>query len=175
MRVRKRVLAAGAIPCLLASGAVALAASTPTAGPVGMFFTYQTPTKDKILITGAIADYGTAISEDKNGKVDPNGNFEKVTLKHGGFTIDASALTSAIQKQFSKEKINSNCSFAFAGSGPSTIESGTGAYAGVSGKLKISLTVAGIAPKTKKGCNLNSPSTYGAYQGATATGSVSFK
>ena len=87
MRMRKRVTAAGVIACPPATAAVALAASTPTAGPVRMFFTYQTPTKDKILITGAIADYGTAISEDKNGKVDPNGNCEKVTLKHGGFTV----------------------------------------------------------------------------------------
>ena len=143
-----------------------------------MFLTYQTPTKEKILITGAIADYGTAISQDKNGKVDPNGNFEKVTLKHGGFMIDATALTKAIQKQFSKEPINpTNCSLALTGTGPSTIETGTGAYAGISGKLKITLTVAGIAPKTNKGrCNLSTSAPfYGQYQGVTATGSVSFK
>jgi hypothetical protein len=175
MRVRTIVIAAGAIACL-AGGSVS-SASTPSAGQVRMFLTYQTPTTDKILITGAIGDYGRAISEDANGKVDPNGNFEKITLKQGGFIIDATALTRAIEKQFSQEEVNpDNCSLALTGSGPGTVEMGTGAYAGISGKLKISLTVAGIAPKTKTGkCNLSSTARfYGSYQGVTATGSVSF-
>ena len=171
-------MAVGSIVCMLGGGSVAWAASTPGAGPIRMFFTYQTPTKDKVLITGAIADYGTAISQDRNGKVDPNGNYEQVTLKQGAIVIDATALTRAIQKQFSKEPINpTNCSLALTGSGPGTIKTGTGAYAGITGKLKITLTVAGIAPKTAKGrCNLaDSAPFYGEYQAVTATGSVSFK
>jgi hypothetical protein len=177
MRVRAFAVAAGAIACLLGAGSVALA-STPSSGPVRMYFTYQTPTKDKVVVTGAIGDYGKAVSEDANGKVDPNGNFEKLTLKQGGFTVDVTAFSKAIQKQFSKERINpSNCSLALTGNGPGTIETGTGAYAGIGGKLRITLIIAGVAPKTKTGkCNLsNSAPFYGQYQGVSATGSVSFK
>jgi hypothetical protein len=42
--------------------------------------------------------------------------------------------------------------------------------------VAITVTFAGIAPKTAKGCNLadNAP-TYGGYQSITGTGSVRFK
>lgn len=177
MRIIKSAMVAGATLCLLGTGSVAMADSTPGKGPIRMFFTYQTPIKEKILITGAVADYGIAIAEDANGKADPNGNLEKVTLKQGGFILNLSALTKAIQNQFKKEPINrGNCSLAFSGTGPGTIETGTGAYANIRGNLRITLTVAGIAPKTKKGqCNLSTPAPfYGEYQAVTAVGSVSF-
>ena len=175
MTIRKIAVGAGAIACLLGTSSAAIAASAPSGGPTRMFVTYQTPTKSKILITGAIADYGEAISEDPNGKPDPNGNLEKVTLKQGGFVIDDTALDKTIQKQFSKEPINTtNCSVALTGTGPGKIETGTGAYAGISGNAKIALTVAGIAPKTKAGkCDL-SKSFYGSYQAVTVTVKVSF-
>jgi hypothetical protein len=178
MRVRKFVIGAGTVACLLSAVPAALAASPPPAGPIRVFITKQTATKDKVLVTGAIADYGTEVAEDANGKIDPDGNFEKVTLKQGGFTVNGTALPNAIQKQFSKEPINGkNCSLAFTGTGPSTIGSGTGAYAGISGKVSITLTVAGITTKNKKGvCNPPGPGPlYGAYQSATAAGSISFK
>jgi hypothetical protein len=178
MRIIKSATVVGATLCMLGAGSVAMADSTPSKGPIRMFFTYQTPVKEKILITGAVADYGMAISADANGKANPNGNFEKVTLKKGGFVLNLSALTKSIQKQFKKEPINrSNCSLALSGTGPGTIETGTGtgAYANISGSLRITLTVAGIAPKTKKGqCNLSTPAPFsGEYQAVTATGSVS--
>jgi hypothetical protein len=168
MRIIKSATVVGATLCMLGAGSVAMADSTPSKGPIRMFFTYQTPVKEKILITGAVA----------NGKANPNGNFEKVTLKKGGFVLNLSALTKSIQKQFKKEPINrSNCSLALSGTGPGTIETGTGtgAYANISGSLRITLTVAGIAPKTKKGqCNLSTPAPFsGEYQAVTATGSVS--
>ena len=50
----------------------------------------------------------------------------------------------------------------FSGSGPSTIEDGTGADAGMSGKLTLTVVFAGIAPKTAKGRNLaNNAPSYG--------------
>ena len=59
----------------------------------------------------------------------------------------------------------SNCSVSFTAHGPTTITSGTGDYAGISGTVKISITFAGIAPKKANGtCNLadNAP-TYGGF------------
>jgi hypothetical protein len=175
MRVGKLAMAVGVTACLLGAGPAALAASTPRGGKIRVFVTNPSATKPKILITGAIGDYGTTVSQDANGKVDPNGDFVKVTLKHGGFLVDATALN----KKFNSEKPTVNktsCSFVSTVTGPTTYEDGTGAYTGITGKVAISVTFAGIAPKTAKGCNLatNAP-TFGLYESITGTGSVSFK
>lgn len=175
MRVGKLALAFGVTACLVGAGSSALAASTPTGGKIRVFVTNTSATKAKILITGAIGDYGTTVSQDANGKADPNGNFEKVTLKQGGFIVNGTALNKKLNS--AKPTVNStNCSVAFTGTGPTTLEDGTGAYTGISGKVVITVTFAGIAPKTAKGCNLaNNAPTFGEYQSITGTGSVSFK
>lgn len=175
MRVGKLAVAVGVSTCLLGAGATALAASTPKGGKIRVFVTNTSATKGKILITGAIGDYGTTVSQDANGKADPNGDFEKVTLKHGGFVVDGTALNKKLNSI--KPTINkTNCSVAFIGTAPTTVGAGTGAYAGITGKVAITVTFAGIAPKTAKGCNLadNAP-TYGGYQSITGIGSISFK
>lgn len=175
MKVGKLAMAVGATACVLGVGSTALAASTPKGGKVRVFVTNTSATKGKILITGAIGDYGTTVSQDANGKADANGNFEKVTLKHGGFLVDGTALNKKLNS--AKPTFNkTNCSFAFTGTGPTTVEDGTGAYAGITGKVAITITFAGLAPQTAKGCNLaNNAPTLGGYQSITGAGSVSFK
>ena len=175
MRVGKLATAVGATACLFGAGSAALAASHPKGGKIRVFVTNTSPTKGKILITGAIGDYGTTISADANGKVDPNGAFEKVKLKHGGFMVDATALNKKLNHL--KPTLNrTSCSVVFGASGPVTLGAGTGAYAGISGKVRITVTFAGILPKTAKGCDLrpNAP-THGQYQSITGNGRVSFK
>jgi hypothetical protein len=175
MRIGKLALAVGVTACLLGAGPAALAASTPKGGKIRVFVTNTSATKAKILVTGAIGDYGTTVSQDANGKVDPNGAFQKVTLKHGGFLVDATALNKKLNSV--KPTINTtNCSIVFSGTAPTIVEDGTGAYKGITGKVAITITFAGIAPKTAKGCNLaNNAPTFGQYQSITGTGSVSFK
>jgi len=57
-----------------------------------------------------------------------------------------------------KPTINTtNCSVALIGTAATKVEDGTGAYAGITGKVAITITFAGIAPKTAKGCNLAPP------------------
>ena len=175
MRVAKLATAVGATACLLGAGSVAVAASSPKGGKIRVFVSTKSATKSKILVTGAIGDYGTTVSQDANGKVDPNGAFQKVTLQHGGFVVNATALNKKLNHL--KPTINkTNCSIVFAGSARTTVGHGTGAYKGISGTVTITVTFAGIAPKTAKGCNLapNAP-TRGGYQSITGTGSVSFK
>ena len=54
-----------------------------------------------------------------------------------------------------KPTINkSNCSFSFTGTGPTTLGDGTGAYAGITGNIAITVTFAAIAPKTASGVQL---------------------
>jgi hypothetical protein len=174
MRVGKLAMAVGVTACLLGAGSAALAASTPKGGKIRVFVTNTSATKAKITITGAIGDYGTTVSQDANGKVDPNGDFHKVSLKHGGFIVDATALNKKLSANPTLNK--TNCSFSFSATGPTKVEKGTGAYKGITGKVAITVTFAGIAPKTATGCNLsdNAP-TFGEYQSTTGTGSVSFK
>jgi hypothetical protein len=172
MRVGKLAAALGVAACALGVGSATVAAATPQGGKIRVFVTNTSATKGKILITGAIADYGTTLSVDGNGKPNPNGNFEKVTLKQGGFTVDGTALNKKLDQ--SKPAVNkTNCSLSFSGTAPTTIGDGTGAYAGITGKIAITVTFAEIGPKTAKGCNFNGNGLAG-YQAITGTGSVSF-
>jgi hypothetical protein len=175
MRVGKWGLAVGATACLFGVAPVALAASTPKGGKIRVFVTNTSTTRAKILITGAIGDYGTTVSQDANGKVDANGDFEKVTLRHGGFLVNDTALDKKLNS--SRPTVNkTDCSIAFTGTGPTTVEDGTGVYSGISGTIALTVTYAGIAQKTAKGCNFaNNAPDYGEYQAITGTGSVSFK
>ena len=175
MRFRTLATAVGVTACALGAGSTAVAASSQQGGKIRVFVTNTSASKAKILITGAIGDFGTAISQDANGKTDPNGNFEKVKLKHGGFLVNATALNKKVNSV--KPTINrTNCSISLSGTGPATIGSGTGAYAGISGKISITITFAGIAPKTAKGCNIGQNAKLsGQYQSITGSGNVSFK
>jgi hypothetical protein len=175
MRAVKLATAVGLTTCLLGGVPAALAASTPKGGKIRVFVTNTSATRGKMLITGAIGDYGTAVSQDANGKIDPNGVFEKVTLKHGGFMIDTTALDKKLHS--TQPTINkANCSVLLTGTGPTTVEDGTGAYTGITGTVTVSVTFAGILQKTAKGCNMsNNGPTYGMYQSISGAGSVSFK
>jgi hypothetical protein len=172
-RFRKVLTAVGMTACLL--GTTASADASQAGGQIRVFATYLTPTKDKVLITGAIGDYGTEITQNANGKPDSEGNFEKVILKHGGFTINATALNNKLAKVPPVKPNHTNCSLEFVGTGFVTVGNGTDAYAGIAGKIKVTVTYAGIEQKTSKGCNAshNAP-FYGQYQSITGVGNVRF-
>ena len=81
--------------------------------------------------------------------------YEKIVLQKGGFWVDATRLN---------KKLNSGvptldrarCSFTFKGSGPTKLFKGSGAYAGISGNVNVTVTFVGVLPKLKRGkCNLN--------------------
>ena len=89
--------------------------------------------------------------------------------------VDAAAFDRAINH--AHPQINaSNCSFFLTASGPSTITSGTGAYAGAHGRVTLTAQFAGIAPKKANGrCNMsNHAPTLGAFFAITGRGTVSF-
>jgi hypothetical protein len=162
---------------LLVAGPLALADAATTTPPGGMtefFSSSVSGARAPITFTGAIGDYGTAISHDKNGKPDPNGTYEKMVLQHGTFIVDASALSQAFQHaqpQFNQ----TNCSFLLKVTGPGRISSGTGAYAGISGTITIDFTIAGIATRKGSTCELkHGGPTYGNYGTVTGNGRVSF-
>jgi hypothetical protein len=180
MKAWKAALGVAVLGCILVGGSSAMAAGgSPSPGKIKVFVTQVNSTKSKFLITGAIGDYGTGVSTNKNGKVDANGAFEKITLKQGGFLVDATGFNKALNH--ASPQINqANCSTVFSGSGPGILEKGTGLYQGIGGTVTITATFAAVAPRitsgAKKGqCNFaQNVQPLGSYQSITATGKVTF-
>jgi hypothetical protein len=180
MRVLKVGLGAAIAVCLLLAGSVALAAGATAGGPVQVFVKSGSGPRGTILVTGAIGDYGKTVSVDKNGKVDNNGNFQKVTLQKGSFWVDVTGLNKKLNK--SQPAINkATCSVLFSASAPTNLFRGTRLYKGISGKVKIRVTFASLAPRFSSGprkgqCNFaNNVRPLSQSQSITGSGRVRFK
>lgn len=173
MKIVKLGLVMGGLASLAIVGSTALAAAPPAGGPIKVFVTNVTNTKSKILVTGAIGDYGTTVAVDKNGKVDSNGAYQKVTLKKGGFWVNATALNKKLNK--SQPQVNkATCSVAFTASAPTKLFKGSGLYAEISGTVRITVTFAGIAPRSASGQCRATAQPLGFYQSITGTGNAKF-
>ena len=148
------------------------AASTPVGGLIKYWVTQSTPQTESITITGAIGDFGTVTTVDKNGSTNQNGNYALVTLQHGAFMMN---LTSWFKKNGKVSfPINSkSCSTEGSATGTVSLSNGTGDYMGISGHLSYSETDAWILPRTGNGkCNDTDPLHYFAMQ--SGAGVVSF-
>jgi hypothetical protein len=174
-----KLAVAATVLASLVGGSIASAATSPAGGAIRVFVTNTSDTKGKILVTGAIGDYGTTLSTNKNGKVNANGNYEQIKLKQGSFEVNGTQLNKDLNH--GKSEVNkSTCSQEFSGSGPATLFNGTGLYTGISGTVKITVTFAGIAPRfasgAKKGqCNFSeNAEPLGIYQSITGVGKVKF-
>ena len=79
-------------------------------------------------------------------------------------------------RSHAKPTINkSSCSVVFRATGPAIVGDGRGAYKGISGTLKITVTFAGVLGKTAKGCTtLSNAPLHGMYTSITGSGKVKF-
>jgi hypothetical protein len=141
------------------SVAASTAAPATTTGSVHIWVTPGKGAVDRILLSGVIADDGTATSIDKDGKVDENGDYVKIALQHGGFEVNASAFNKSFSDQQPTEN-KSTCSAWQTVSGPVTLYNGTGAYAGIKGTVRIGTSFAILLPRYKSGakqgqCNVS--------------------
>jgi hypothetical protein len=138
---------------LAAAVAVAAAsAATPKGGPVALFATISaTSSPGKIVLAGAIGDWGKVASIDKNGKPDENGNFVKVTLNKGTFEIDATAINKKMANPRPQVQSDVTCSVAASGSGPVKLFNGTGLYKGISGTANVTMTFTGVGGRYQSG------------------------
>jgi hypothetical protein len=163
----------------LAAGAMLLAPVGSAAGEGGPIKIYSPQTSngavEPILITGAITDYGKAISVTKAGKPDPNGAYEKLVLKKGTFWVDGRALNTALNK-VRPTVDRTHCYFEFSGSGPTTLFKGSGAYAGISGTAQIKIDFVVIGPRLASGkCNTsNNAKPLAQYGTVTGSGTAKF-
>jgi hypothetical protein len=173
---------AATVTALVVAGIVGGAAATaaPTGGPVALYASAGgNGPSERIVFVGAVGDYGTATNVDKNGKVDPNGNFVKVKLQRGTFEIDSTALNKALNAGKPQVASQSTCSAAFAGSGQVTFLKGTGLYKGITGTAKVTLTFGGVGPRYKSGpkkgqCMPHNAKPVASYGFVSGQGTVSF-
>jgi hypothetical protein len=116
---------------VLAAAGVAVGASSaataPKGGPIALFATISpTSAPGKIVLAGAIGDWGKVASVDKNGKPAENGNFVKVTLSKGSFELDATAINKKMANPRPQVQSDVTCSVAASGSGPVNPSTGPG-------------------------------------------------
>ena len=159
-----------AVAAVLAPGAGA----TKKTGALQIYVSGSSVTTP-ILVTGVVTDHGTATSVTKAGKPDENGNYEKIVLKKGGFWVDATALNKLLNGV--KPTIDTkNCFFAFKGTGPTKLFKGSGAYAGISGDVNVTVNFVAIGPTKANGkCNMaqNVPPV-AQYGNVTGSGTASY-
>jgi hypothetical protein len=162
----------------VASASTPAAAASPTHGTVHVWVTPGKGAVDQILLTGVIGDHGTATSIDKNGTVSKNGEYVKVALADGTFEVNAVAFNRKLDKL--QPTVNAaNCSAWATGSANITLFGGTGAYAGISGTIRMTTSFAAILPRyatgAKKGqCNGNGAPVAQFQDDLEGSGNVSF-
>jgi hypothetical protein len=182
MRVTRMTLAAVATTCLslLIPTTAALGASQPAHGKVSVFVTpslKQGP--DRIVVTGAIGDYGKSFTVNKGGKPDAKGAYLKVALHKGSFLINLTNLEPKLHHLPVVVSVQT-CSASVSETGHVSLSDGTGLYAGISGNLKLTVTVALVVPRFSNGplkgqCNFgNNARPLAAYGSITGSGTVSF-
>ena len=152
-------------------GGTAIAADgarTPIGGPIKFFVTTFSNGTGDIIVTGAIGSYGTSAA---------SGNDLKVTLQHGAFELNVATLVAKASK--SGPSLNTvTCSGVSSVSAPAPVLNGSGAYRGLSGKLKVTETIAFILPHYASGahkneCN-NNTRPLDDYSSITGSGTVKF-
>jgi hypothetical protein len=97
-----------------------------------------------VIVTGAVGDFGPAVTVDPNGTVDPQHSSQlRLDLKHGSFRLSIAKLDQKLIRADSTWRANPTCSFhaAVTAATPVVAGSGTGSYRGISGSLGMSVTI----------------------------------
>ena len=173
----RRVVGSAILTALVVGGLanVACGARSTAGGAIDLYVTPNNGAVYKIVIIGAIGDYGTATSIDKDGKVDSNGNYVKIKLTKGTFEVNSVALNKKTNNAPPTVENKTTCSYGFGGSGPVTVFNGTGAYAGISGTLQITETFAAVGPLFKTGAKKGECNTSNSAQPVSFWGSITGK
>jgi hypothetical protein len=130
-----------------------------------------------VVLSGAIADFGAGVSVLKNGKVDPEHSSQfNLALTQGSFRIIIGPLHVKLLNALSHATYNpTTCSghVTVTGTAPVASASGTGAYKGISGKFKLTLTVNEV--DGKPGCQPFGGPLLAQSIFITGSGTVSFR
>jgi hypothetical protein len=97
------------------------------------------------IVSGVLGDYGSTVSIDPHGSVDPSHTSEmELRLTQGSFALSATALNDAFVSVDSHEPIyTTTCSdlISVTATTPIVAGSGTGAYRGIRGSFSVTLTL----------------------------------
>jgi hypothetical protein len=179
----KKLASASALMTVVLGTAQVLPASAQSVPVGGAIRIWATPALNgagaSIVITGAIGDYGKALSVNANGTANPNGNYVKITLHRGGFTVNSTTLN---QKSNNAQPIANmtTCSAWLSVSGPVTLSAGTGLYKGISGTVNVTQTFAFIIRRYAIGahagqCNMSQKAQpVATWASIVGSGNVSF-
>jgi hypothetical protein len=170
---------AGTLACIVAGASVALGAgssNTPAGGPIQIFVQPgQGQGKGKILVTGAVGDYGSSSPTTGSG----GKKFGTATLKKGTIKIDLTAITAKVDK--ATPTVNTaTCSASLTETAAAPVVSGTGLYAGIHGTIQLTESFGFIGSTYKSGskkgqCNMSNNSRTVAEMGIVyGKGRVSF-
>jgi hypothetical protein len=171
------------IGSVVAAGVLAASAGAAemTGGTIGVYASPGMGATARIVVTGAIGDYGVATTIDKDGKVDSNGDYVRIALKHGGFEVNSVALNKKANNARPTTNSAVTCSFSVVVSGPVTLFNGSGAYTGIAGTIHVSEAFGGVGRRytsgAKKGqCNMsNNAAPLAFWSGIEGLGKVTFK
>jgi hypothetical protein len=162
--VRKRLIALAAaviVSTLAATGYAVAATGAPTVSAPSARVTASTSAKGgtvrftaytnddlpgaTAILTGAIGDFGEAVSVLPDGTIDPEHTSElNLALTQGSFRISFGPLHQRLVNAFTHFKPNlRTCSghVAVTGAAPVVAGSGTGSYKGISGDFMLTVTV----------------------------------
>jgi hypothetical protein len=96
-----------------------------------------------VILTGAIGDYGPAVTVHQNGAIDPEHTSQlRLGLRNGSFRLNIASLDNKIVSVTSHYASTPTCSFHFSVTAPAPVVagSGTGSYRGVSGSISMTVT-----------------------------------
>jgi hypothetical protein len=99
----------------------------------------------RAILTGAIGDYGPAVTVYPDGRVDPQHTSQmRLSLTHGSFRLGIGALDKQIVKAYSHwpvDRATCSGSISFTITAPVVPGSGTGMYRGISGSFSVTVTI----------------------------------
>ncbi len=142
-----------------AGGAAAGSAAASTRPVGGMVHLTDYSNSDgvtsAVILTGAIGDFGKAVSVYPNGTADPQHDSQlNLALAHGSFRLNIAGLDKQLVAAFRHFPAStSTCSGTVTATGavPIVPGSGDGAYRGISGALTLTVTVDEVVPRSA--CN----------------------
>jgi hypothetical protein len=155
----------------LALGSLAGCPAAVGAGRAGGILHYfETSTANgtgSAVVSGVFSDYGV----DHEGTLD-GGNGNEIVLQKGSFEVEIARLNHSVR--FSLDPVS--CVYRESGSAPTTLQNGTGAYAGIKGTVTITVAGTGILPRLADGkCNTtHTAAPLVALSTAQGSGRVSF-
>jgi hypothetical protein len=106
-----------------------------------------------VILTGAIGDFGAAVSVYPDGAIDPQHDSQvNLALTKGSFRISVAALDKKIVSGFSHFRPDPRtCSGVVRATATTPVVpgSGTGVYRGIGGSFRLTVTIAEIVPKSR--------------------------